>query len=165
VNYKTGKANFFYHPPILLIFIQDTKTKKDRKTERQKDRKTKGQKDRRTERQKDRKTKGQKDRKTKRQKDRKTEGQKDKRTKRQKDRQRKKFNKGWQKGGGQRTEKRSKKCRKANLICKVFSQLFVRILGPIAHFAGFDLTQMPIFTSVSRVSNVSEHKSTVENAQ
>ncbi len=36
---------------------------------------------------------------------------------------------------------------------------------PIAHFAGFDLTQMPIFTSVSRVSNVSEHKSTVENAQ
>ena len=37
--------------------------------------------------------------------------------------------------------------------------------GPIAHFAGFDLTQMPIFTSVSRVSNISEHKSTVENAQ
>ena len=42
---------------------------KERRTERQKDRKTKGQKDRRTERQKDRKTKGQKDRRTERQKD------------------------------------------------------------------------------------------------
>ena len=37
--------------------------------------------------------------------------------------------------------------------------------GPIAHFAGCDHVQIPILTRVSRVSNVSEHKSMVEIAQ
>ena len=38
-------------------------------------------------------------------------------------------------------------------------------MRPIAHFAGCDHVQIPILTRVSRVSNVSEHKSTVEIAQ
>ena len=38
-------------------------------------------------------------------------------------------------------------------------------IRPIAHFAGCDHVQIPILTRVSRVSNVSEHKSMVEIAQ
>ena len=39
------------------------------------------------------------------------------------------------------------------------------LIRPIAHFAGCDHVQIPILTRVSRVSNVSEHKSMVKIAQ
>jgi hypothetical protein len=39
------------------------------------------------------------------------------------------------------------------------------VLRPIAHFAGWNTPLGPISTGVLRDSNVSEHKSTVENAQ
>ena len=58
--------------------------------------------------------------------------------------------------------KRKQEQHRQDVIAAIIEYTQIR---PIAHFAGFDLTQMPIFTSVSRVSNVSEHKSTVENAQ
>ena len=54
---------------------------------------------------------------------------------------------------------------KEDTIKRKSDELAIMKSGPIAHFAGCDLSQMPIPIGVLRNSNVSAYKSTFENAQ